>query len=308
MARPKKVGLEYFPLDCQLDDKIEMLEAEHGLVGFATYIKLLQHIYQTEAGELDMAVVFRWKTLGKQLDMSVESLRNLLDTMFAVGLFDKTAFEERQVLTSNGIQKRRKRVAGLREKDRSRKAEADLEDSPEFSDGKPTEKGGKGKGKGKNTTVFKKEREINSPADAEPVGEELAEHASSTEQPTPPAEPTPGKGGKKGHRAAPPAEELPLAGRWPEQVAVLTDAERGVWERFLAWEQGNSLPRIFRMSEPLTPGQLVALIGKYGAGPVTSVLLDMQNTPDLLKKYLSANLTAQSWLRSRQRREATVTA
>jgi hypothetical protein len=56
MARPKKIGLEYFPLDCQMDDKVEMLEAEHGLEGFAVYVKLLQAIYQTEAGELDMGV------------------------------------------------------------------------------------------------------------------------------------------------------------------------------------------------------------------------------------------------------------
>ncbi|MCA8830303.1 DUF4373 domain-containing protein [Hymenobacter pini] len=308
MARPKKVGLEYFPLDCQLDDKVEMLEAEHGLIGFAAYIKLLQHIYQTEAGELDMSVVFRWKTLGKQLDMSVETLQQLLETMFAIGLFDKTAFTERQVLTSNGVQKRRKRVAGLREKDRSRKAEDDVEDSPEFSAGKPLENGGKGKGK--NTTVFKKEskgkRVTLSPSTpalaAERVGEgaevELPLEGETT--PPPAAEPTstPATPGKRDKHPA----ELPLAERWPDQVAVLTDAERTIWEKFLAWEQDNPLSKLFRMKEPLTPGQLVALIGKHGAGPVTSVLLDMQNRPKLLTEYDSANLTAQSWLRRRQQR------
>jgi hypothetical protein len=158
MARPKKIGLEYFPLNCQMDDKVEMLEAEHGLIGFALYIKLLQHIYQTNDAELDMSVVFRWKTLGKQLEMSVETLKAHIETMFAVGLFDRQAFDDRQVLTSNGIQKRRMKVAGLREKDRSRKAEADSADSPEFSDRKPTENAGKGKGK--NTNVFKKESKL----------------------------------------------------------------------------------------------------------------------------------------------------
>lgn len=161
MARPKKIGLEYFPLDCQMDDKVEMLEAEHGLTGFAVYIKLLQHIYQTDDAELDMSVVFRWKTLGKQLEMSVETLKAHVETMFAVGLFNRQTFDERQILTSNGIQKRRIKVAGLREKDRSRKAEADSANSPELSTGKPSENGrkgnGKGNGKGKNTSVFKKE-------------------------------------------------------------------------------------------------------------------------------------------------------
>lgn len=153
MARPKKIGLEYFPLDCQMDDKVEMLEAEHGLVGFAVYLKLLQHIYQTENAELDMSIVFRWKTLGKQLEMTVETLQAHVETMFAVGLFDRQAFTDRQVLTSNGIQKRRVKVAGLREKDRSRKADGDSVDSPEFSAGKPTENEGKGKGKGKGKTT-----------------------------------------------------------------------------------------------------------------------------------------------------------
>ena len=157
MARPKKIGLEYFPLDCQMDDKVEMLEAEHGLTGFALYIKMLQHIYQTDDAELDMSVVFRWKTLGRQMEMSVETLKAHVETMFAVGLFDRQAFDERQILTSNGIQKRRIKVAELREKDRSRKAVADSADSPELSIGKPSENGGKGNRKVKNTSVFKKE-------------------------------------------------------------------------------------------------------------------------------------------------------
>lgn len=159
MARPKKIGLIYFPLDCQMDDKVQMLEAEHGLTGFAVFIKLLQHIYQTDGAELDMSVVFRWKTLGKQLELSVETLKAHVETMFAVGLFDRQAFDERQILTSNGIQKRRIKVAGLREKDRSRKAKTDSADSPKLSTGKPSENGGKGNGKGngKNTNVFKKE-------------------------------------------------------------------------------------------------------------------------------------------------------
>lgn len=121
MARPKKIGLGYFPLDCQMDDKVEMLEAEHGLEGFAVYIKLLQSIYQTDAGELEMSVVFRWKTLAKSWGLPVERLREFVDTMLEVALFDKTAFSEREVLTSSGIQKRISTVAGLRDKDRVRK-------------------------------------------------------------------------------------------------------------------------------------------------------------------------------------------
>ena len=43
MARPQKKGLDYFPLDVDIDqdDKIALIEAKHGAIGFAVIIKLL---------------------------------------------------------------------------------------------------------------------------------------------------------------------------------------------------------------------------------------------------------------------------
>ena len=35
MARPIKAGLDYFELDCHMDEKVELIEAEFGLKGFA---------------------------------------------------------------------------------------------------------------------------------------------------------------------------------------------------------------------------------------------------------------------------------
>ena len=137
MARPKKVGLEYFPLDCQMDDKILMLEAEHGMEGFGVYIRLLQYCYQIEDGRLDMSIVFRWKTLGKTLGIPPENLRTMVETMLEIGLFDRKVFDDEQKLTSNGIQKRLNQVAELRQKERLRKAKADSEPTQEFSSGKP---------------------------------------------------------------------------------------------------------------------------------------------------------------------------
>ncbi len=40
-----KDGIPYFPLDCELDSKFELIEAEFGLQGFAVVVKLLQRIY-----------------------------------------------------------------------------------------------------------------------------------------------------------------------------------------------------------------------------------------------------------------------
>lgn len=50
MGRQNRVDLPYFELDCHMDDKIELIEAEYGLKGFAIIIKLYQRIYGGEHG------------------------------------------------------------------------------------------------------------------------------------------------------------------------------------------------------------------------------------------------------------------
>ena len=44
-GRPVKAGLDYFELDCQLEDKIKLIQTEFGLKGFAIIVKLYQKIY-----------------------------------------------------------------------------------------------------------------------------------------------------------------------------------------------------------------------------------------------------------------------
>ena len=44
-GRHNKVGLDYFELDCLLNDKIRLIQAEFGLKGFAVIVKLYQKIY-----------------------------------------------------------------------------------------------------------------------------------------------------------------------------------------------------------------------------------------------------------------------
>ena len=45
MARPYKTGLDYFELDCYLDEKIRLIQAEFGLKGFAVIVLLFKEIY-----------------------------------------------------------------------------------------------------------------------------------------------------------------------------------------------------------------------------------------------------------------------
>jgi len=126
MARPKKTGLDYFPLDCHMDNKIEALESEHKLIGFAVYIKLLQEIYQTENGELELNGTFSmWKILGKRLELDENTLRQLLDYMITINLFDKSYYEK-GILTSSGIKKRMEKINEARRHDRERKFSNDI--------------------------------------------------------------------------------------------------------------------------------------------------------------------------------------
>ena len=48
-----KSGLDYFPLACNFEDKIELIEAEFGLEGLAIVVKLYQKIYAGLVDEMD---------------------------------------------------------------------------------------------------------------------------------------------------------------------------------------------------------------------------------------------------------------
>lgn len=49
MARPVKSNLDYFPLDCNLDQKFQLLEAEHGIAGFGIIVRLFR-LYTEKKG------------------------------------------------------------------------------------------------------------------------------------------------------------------------------------------------------------------------------------------------------------------
>lgn len=122
MARPRKEGLDYFPLDCDLDEKLEALEAEYLIEGFGIWVRILQSIYKTSDGEFQLNGEYSgWKILGKRTGKTPENLRKIIKYMVQIKLFDKDAFYKRNVLTSNGIKKRFDYINGERKKDRDRK-------------------------------------------------------------------------------------------------------------------------------------------------------------------------------------------
>lgn len=105
MARPLKQGLDYFPLDCQLDLKFELIEAEFGLTGFGVIVKLFQQIYgqhgyYTEWTD-EVALLF-----ANKVGLGGSVVSEIIQASIRRGIFDKELYGKYHILTSAGIQKR----------------------------------------------------------------------------------------------------------------------------------------------------------------------------------------------------------
>lgn len=151
-GRQNKVGLDYFELDCHMDEKIELIEAEFGLKGFAIVVKLYQSIYSGfgyycewtpdisllwamrlgvshSGGFKGLGVAFEENStsgskgrLGNALEKGSLSgfPDNLINGVVAAsirrGIFNRELFEKYHILTSSGIQKRYLNAVSKREK------------------------------------------------------------------------------------------------------------------------------------------------------------------------------------------------
>lgn len=106
MARPTKAGLDYFPLDTDIDqdDKIALIESDFGVEGFGIVIKLLMKIYSEgyfyEWGEMEQ------KLFSRRVNVNNNLLSDVVNACIRWGVFNKHLFEEFHILTSPGIQKR----------------------------------------------------------------------------------------------------------------------------------------------------------------------------------------------------------
>ena len=107
MARPLKQGLDYFSLDCHMDDKIKLIQAEFGLKGFAIVVKLWQMIYREHGyyGEWnkEKELLFSHDECS---DCGVQLIDNIVAACVERDIFSKELFQKYGILTSKGIQKR----------------------------------------------------------------------------------------------------------------------------------------------------------------------------------------------------------
>ena len=111
MAKKK---LDWFKLDCQMDDKEKLIELEFGLIGFAVIVRLWQKIYGSEGYYCewndDVALMFAGEN-----HVSVGTVSEIVSAALRRGIFNKNLFEKFGILTSHGIQSRYFDCAGRRE-------------------------------------------------------------------------------------------------------------------------------------------------------------------------------------------------
>lgn len=105
-GRQNKVGLDYFELDCHMDEKVRLIQAEYGLKGFAVFVRLLQEIYG------GCGYYCEW-TQDRELLFASENGLNggsqkLLGDIVAAcirrNIFSERLFKEYGILTSSGVQ------------------------------------------------------------------------------------------------------------------------------------------------------------------------------------------------------------
>lgn len=116
MARPKKEGLDYFPLDVDIDqdDKIALIEAKYGAEGFAIVIKLLMKIYKN-------SYFYKWTEIeqllfSKRVNVDINKVNVCIKDCIKWEMFSRDVYEKFEILTSVGVQRRYLEAVGRRQK------------------------------------------------------------------------------------------------------------------------------------------------------------------------------------------------
>lgn len=107
MGRPRKTGLDYFPLDVDFfdDEKITAISGEFGIKGEITVIRLLCAIYRN-GYYIKWDDLLKFKLAKSCPGLSAELIESIVYRLIRWGFFDKTLFDSVKVLTSKGIQRR----------------------------------------------------------------------------------------------------------------------------------------------------------------------------------------------------------
>lgn len=114
MARPQKAGLEYFPLDVDIDsdERVEFILAKHGFQAFGILIKLLMEIYRQ--GYYIAWTERQQYVFAKRVNVDIMYTETVVSAYINEGIFDKNLFDQYGILTSHGVQTRYLQASGRR--------------------------------------------------------------------------------------------------------------------------------------------------------------------------------------------------
>ncbi len=117
MARILKSGIDYFPLDVTMNEKIQLIEVQFGYAAFAMIVKLYQQIYSGHGYYCEWTEESSMLFCDKH-KFEREVAEGIINAALKRGLFCIEKYKKYSVLTSEGIQsryleaiKRRKEIA-----------------------------------------------------------------------------------------------------------------------------------------------------------------------------------------------------
>ena len=107
MARPQKEGLDFFPVDVNMDedDKILIIEADFGVEGFGILMKILLRIYR-QHGYYMVMTLREQKLFAKRINVDINTVNAVINSAINENIFNKNLYETFGILTSKGIQNR----------------------------------------------------------------------------------------------------------------------------------------------------------------------------------------------------------
>ena len=111
MARPKKKGLDYLPLDNDIfeDEKLFDVQNEYGPLGEVIYIRLLCLInkngYYYQFKNLDTLAAMMIRSIGNRWARDKKTVKEIILYLAKINLFSEELMQ-RNVITSRGVQER----------------------------------------------------------------------------------------------------------------------------------------------------------------------------------------------------------
>jgi hypothetical protein len=106
MARPKKSGLDYFPVDVDIheDPAVAFVEAKYGVMAFGLLIRLMARIYRN--GYYLLWSEREQYLFAKDVNVDIMTTKTIVNEYINEGFFSQKLYEQYGVITSRGIQKR----------------------------------------------------------------------------------------------------------------------------------------------------------------------------------------------------------